>query len=169
MPDVPQLTHGILALSPDGNPVTPAGELGLQARVSREGRTALFDDLFDADARWQVISTVGDPRAELDEHRLRFLDRLGAVFAHIGIDGGDAIDVEGRYRDHFRARGIGVLITRPDFYVFGGTPSLSLLPSLVDELERRLIGRDCRPGVIEQHEDHVERELATTKSGTNRL
>ena len=138
MPDFPKLTGGILALDEHGRAAAPAGELGLQALVLKGGKTDLFDDAFEAGARWQVISIAGDPRDALNDDQLRFLDQLGAVFAHVGRSDGDAIDVEGRYASYFAERGIEAVINRPDFYVFGGAQSLGLLAALVDQLERRL-------------------------------
>jgi 2-polyprenyl-6-methoxyphenol hydroxylase-like FAD-dependent oxidoreductase len=134
LPDFPQLVGGVIAADP------PAGELALQAHVERSGAVELFDDAFDAGARWQVISTAGDPRAALDGERLAFLEQLGTVFAHVGATGGDAIDAERRYEEHFDARGVEVVVARPDFYVFGGAASLAALPALVDELERQIAG-----------------------------
>jgi hypothetical protein len=84
-----------------------------------------------------VISTVGDPRSALTAEQGWFLEQLGAVFAHVG-DEGDARDVDGRYAAYFGERGIEAVINRPDFYVFGGAPSLAQLPDLVDELRRQL-------------------------------
>jgi len=137
MPDFPQLVTGVLAQGPSGDPSYPAGELGLQARVEREGRVGLFDDVFDAGARWQVISTAGDPRAALDADDAAFLEELGAVFAHVGT-GGDAADVDGRYAAYFAERGVAVVVNRPDFYVFGAAASLDGLPRLIADLRGRL-------------------------------
>lgn len=139
MPDFPQLVTGVLAQGPSGDPSYPAGELGLQARVEREGRVGLFDDVFDAGARWQVISTAGDPRAALDADDAAFLEELGAVFAHVGT-GGDAADVDGRYAAYFAERGVAVVVNRPDFYVFGAAASLDGLPRLIADLRGRLAG-----------------------------
>jgi 2-polyprenyl-6-methoxyphenol hydroxylase-like FAD-dependent oxidoreductase len=170
MPDFPQIEAGLLAHDADGQPARPAGELGLQARVTRAGRVALFDDVFDAGARWQLISIAGDPRAALGERQLRFLERLGTVFAHVGGAGedADAVDVDGRYREHFEARGVQAMLTRPDFYVFGGVPSPASLPSLVEELERRLSDRDPGRSGTSAQLTHHELELATTEGGPTR-
>jgi 2-polyprenyl-6-methoxyphenol hydroxylase-like FAD-dependent oxidoreductase len=132
MPDFPRLTGGVLALDAAGGP----GELALQAPVARGGRVELFDDLFDADARWQVIATTGDPRDLLDAGDRAFLERLGAVFAHIG----PAEDVDGSYAEHFARHGLAVLIARPDFYVYGGARTPCELAQLVAELRAQVSG-----------------------------
>jgi hypothetical protein len=118
LPDFPQLRHGVIAATPG------AGELSLQGRVDGE----LFDRAHDAAGRWQVLSTVADPRSVLRASQVEFLESLGCVFAHVG----------GEYADHFAARGIEVSIARPDFYVFGAAPTLAELPALVDDLAARL-------------------------------
>jgi 2-polyprenyl-6-methoxyphenol hydroxylase-like FAD-dependent oxidoreductase len=127
LPDFPKLTAGVLAQD------ALAGELALQGRVAG----GLFDDVFEAGARWQVISTVADPRSVLDAAQVEFLERLGAVFAHVG----PALDVDGDYAAYFAARGIEAIVNRPDFYVFGGAPSLGELPGLVEQLEQHLAVR----------------------------
>jgi 2-polyprenyl-6-methoxyphenol hydroxylase-like FAD-dependent oxidoreductase len=139
LPAFPQLVTGLLARDGAGAPVAPAGELGLQARVARAGRVALFDDAFDAGARWQVIATSGDARALLDEADVAFLEGLGAVFAHVG-PGGDAEDIDGSYAEYFAARGLTAVINRPDFYVYGGARAPHELAHLVAELRTQLSG-----------------------------
>jgi hypothetical protein len=139
LPDFPQLTGGLLAQD-GGDPVPPAGELGLQAPVARDGQVALFDDAFDAGARWQVISTSGDPRALLEPEDVAFLERLGAVFAHVG-PGGDAEDADGRYAEYFAQRRLAVVVNRPDFYVYGGARTPQELAALVAELRTQVTGK----------------------------
>ncbi|MTD56490.1 bifunctional 3-(3-hydroxy-phenyl)propionate/3-hydroxycinnamic acid hydroxylase MhpA [Amycolatopsis pithecellobii] len=139
MPDFPQIRHGLIHRDPGGAPIAPAGELSLQARVERDGRTELFDRAFDAAGRWQVVSTAGDPRAELDAAQLALLERLGTVFAHIGSDvGADARDVDGTYRTYAKERAVEVTIARPDFYIFGAATTQAGLPRLVDDLAAQL-------------------------------
>jgi 2-polyprenyl-6-methoxyphenol hydroxylase-like FAD-dependent oxidoreductase len=139
LPDFPKLVTGVLARDASGQVAAPAGELGLQARVSRGGRVELFDDAFEAGALWQVIGVSGDPRAALEPHDVAFLDGLGAVFAHVG-PGGDAEDVDGAYAAYFAERGVDIVVNRPDFYVYGGAATPDGLPGLVAGLRRQLIG-----------------------------
>jgi 2-polyprenyl-6-methoxyphenol hydroxylase-like FAD-dependent oxidoreductase len=140
LPDFPQLVTGVLARGPSGDVAAPAGELGLQAPVERLGRVGLFDDIFDAGARWQVVSTAGDPQACLDPDERAFLEELGAVFAHVGA-GGDAVDVDGRYATYFAEHGIAAVVNRPDFYVFGAAALLDGLPRLIADLRGQLAGQ----------------------------
>jgi hypothetical protein len=107
--------------------------------VCRDGQVALFDDAFDAGACWQVISTTGDPRALLDAADAAFLDRLGAVFAHVG-PGGNAQDVDGEYAAYFAQRGLAVVVNRPDFYVYGAARAPHELARLIAELRAQVTG-----------------------------
>ena len=139
MPDFPQVRHGILDRDAAGEPIAPAGELSLQAPVRVGGKTELFDRALDAGGRWQIVSTVGDPRGVLRDSQNSFLDELGTVFAHVAPDAADdCFDVNGAYAAYFAERAIEVMVARPDFYVFGARASLADLPELVDELARRL-------------------------------
>jgi 2-polyprenyl-6-methoxyphenol hydroxylase-like FAD-dependent oxidoreductase len=138
MPEFPQVRGGLIALDDHDRPVSPAGELGLQAKVRRGETVALFDHAFDAGGRWQVISTAGDPRGVLGSEHLALFDALGTVFAHVAPEGGDAVDVDGEYRAYFAQRGIEAVVVRPDFYVYGGVRTLAELPALADDLARRL-------------------------------
>jgi len=139
MPDFPQVRDGILHRAGTDAPAPPAGELSLQARVQRDGRTDLFDRVFGAGGRWQVVSTAGDPRAVLRPEQRELLDTLGTVFAHVGPDAdADARDVDGAYAAYAAERGLEVTVARPDFYVFGAAASLADLPALIDDLAAQL-------------------------------
>ncbi|WP_326836929.1 bifunctional 3-(3-hydroxy-phenyl)propionate/3-hydroxycinnamic acid hydroxylase [Amycolatopsis rhabdoformis] len=119
-----------------------AGELSLQARVSRAGAPGLFDDVIGGG--FTVVSTAGDPAAVLAPRQRAFLDALRAQVVHVAPDGaGGVTDVDGAYAAHFAERGWDVVVTRPDFYVFGAG-SLSELPAIVDDLAARLGADETR-------------------------
>ncbi len=125
MPSIPPLT-GIFRDQPS------TGELGLQAVVRRGSVEGLFDDVVGSG--FTIVSTVDSPAVHLDPSRLDFLKSIGAQLVHVG---GDVVDVEGKYADYLSGAGWEVVVTRPDFYVFGGG-SLADLPAIVDELARHL-------------------------------
>ena len=139
MPDFPQVRHGVIVRDDDDRPLEAAGQLGVQGRVTRGDTTELFDRAFEAAGKWQVISTVRDPRSVLAPAQIELLERLGTVFAHLSPDvGGDAVDADGDYAAYLTQRGAEVVVMRPDFYVFGTAAHLNELPTLVDQLQRRL-------------------------------
>ncbi|EWM18373.1 monooxygenase, FAD-binding [Kutzneria sp. 744] len=121
MPTIPPLT-GIARSQPG------AGELSLQAVVRQGSTEGLFDAVIGGG--FTVVSTVADPASVLDPQQLAFLSSIGAHLVHVG---GDVVDVEGKYAAHLAAQGWEVVVTRPDFYVFGGG-SLAELPGIIDEL-----------------------------------
>ncbi|GAA3436845.1 bifunctional 3-(3-hydroxy-phenyl)propionate/3-hydroxycinnamic acid hydroxylase [Kutzneria kofuensis] len=126
MPEIPPLA-GIVRPQPG------AGELSLQAVVRRDGVEGLFDDVIGSG--FTIVSTVADPASVLDSRQLEFLKAIGTQLVHVG---GDVVDVQGKYASHLAARGWEVVVTRPDFYVFGGG-SLAELPAIVDELMRHIL------------------------------
>jgi 2-polyprenyl-6-methoxyphenol hydroxylase-like FAD-dependent oxidoreductase len=139
---LPSLRHGILHLSPEGEPIPPAGSLSPQARVTCRGRTALLDDLVGRGG-FSVIAWGADPRSVLSSDQLAFLDDLRTSFAHIakGANGDEddaAVDIDGDYASYFAMHGLSAIIIRPDFYVYGGVAELDGLPELVDELRAQI-------------------------------
>jgi 2-polyprenyl-6-methoxyphenol hydroxylase-like FAD-dependent oxidoreductase len=136
IPDFPQLETGVLHRDADGNPIGPAGELGVQARVTVGDRTDLFDRLHPA-RRFAILAIGHDPRTVLHPDQITALSRLGISYAVLrapGEPGAGPIDAEGKYADYFAERGICAVVTRPDFYVFGGVATIADLPALVDDL-----------------------------------
>lgn len=139
MPDFPKLVGGILHRR-DGAPVAPAGELGLQARVAKDGVADLLDH-FVSPFVMTIISTSGRPETALRPEQRACLSEIGVQYLFISSDeqvaGADLIDVDGRYRAYFASYGVQAGIFRPDFYVFGLVRHAEL-PSLVDDLLAQL-------------------------------
>ena len=125
MPTIPPLS-GIV------RPQAGAGELGLQAVVRHGSAEGLFDDVIGGG--FTVVSTVADPAGFLDVRQLKFLSDIDSRVVHIG---GDVVDVKGKYESYLAEKGWEVVVTRPDFYVFGGG-SLAELPGIIDELAGHL-------------------------------
>jgi len=138
IPEFPQLVTGVLNRDDDGKLVPPAGELGVQGRVTLHGRTDLFDRLVP-DRRFIVLSLDRDPLSVLDQPQQAALDALGTVAfqLHSPEDAADpafVVDVDHTYATWMAERGIRTVVMRPDFYVFGGVSDLDDLPTLVGSL-----------------------------------
>jgi 2-polyprenyl-6-methoxyphenol hydroxylase-like FAD-dependent oxidoreductase len=138
IPEFPQLVTGVLHRDEAGDVIAPAGELGVQGRVSRGGRTDRFDQLVPG-RKFVVLSLDPDPEAVLDARQADALEALGAELIHIKDTWGDhspldVVDIDGTYRRWMTERGLSAVIARPDFYVFGGVAELAGLPDLVDQL-----------------------------------
>jgi hypothetical protein len=136
MPVIPPLT-GVVRDQPG------AGELGLQARVRRGDREGLFDDVVGTG--FTAVSTVAQPASVLDAEHRELSERLGVRMVHVGTDeSADVVDADGQYAAQLRERGWEVVLTRPDFYVFGGG-ALVDLPAMISELAGRLSLRTPGP------------------------
>ncbi len=127
---LPALGPGLLA---EGSPA--AGSLFVQDRVRRGDATGLFDDVVGRG--FALVSPLGDPGAALDPERAAFFASLGGVTAHVAPEGPVA-DLSGGYARWFREHGVGVVLQRPDFQVFGSAPTLEGAPALVDALRAGL-------------------------------
>jgi len=138
IPEFPQLVTGVLHRDHGGKLMPPAGELGVQGRVTLRGRTDLFDRLIP-DRRFIVLSLDPDPLSVLDQPQRAALDALGtvAVQLHSPEDAADSafvVDVDHTYATWMAERGIRTVVMRPDFYVFGGVADLGELPTLITSL-----------------------------------
>jgi 3-(3-hydroxy-phenyl)propionate hydroxylase len=128
---------------PAGMPIGPgvtraddatAGQLFVQGHVRRAGATGLFDDVVGRG--WTLIAAGGDPLAQLDAESAAFFASLGGVAAHIGDGGID--DVDGAYHRWLAEHGAGVVLQRPDFYVFGSAARVEDAGLLVRDLRGML-------------------------------
>ena len=142
MPNFPKLVSGVLHRV-EGRVIAPAGELGLQARVSKDGRVGLLDS-FVSPLAFTIISTVGRPEPVLDAGQRAALATIGVTYLFVGSEG-DAEDIEGAYGAYLRACAAEVVVVRPDFYVFGVASRLADLPHLIDDLLDQLALVDDRP------------------------
>ena len=68
------------------------------------------------------------------------LEDLRCVIVGVGdpARGATVEDSEGVYGQFFDDTGFAAVISRPDFYIFGGVASLDDLPALVDDLGEQL-------------------------------
>nr|AXL06524.1 3-(3-hydroxyphenyl)propionate hydroxylase [uncultured bacterium] len=122
----------------------PAGAVVPQGRVSRQGRSGLFDEVV---GRGFVLLTTGDPRTVLDEDRLSFLAGLGAHVVRLLPPGQapeaadsleDVEDVDGVYGPYLARFGATSLLVRPDYHVFGAASGPGGTEALVDDLRDQL-------------------------------
>jgi 2-polyprenyl-6-methoxyphenol hydroxylase-like FAD-dependent oxidoreductase len=126
----PAIGPGLLAT---GDP--HAGALFVQGRVGRGDVVGRFDDVVGRG--FTLLSPEADPAGHLPPELATWFTALGGTSAYVGPDGA-ACDVDGTYAEWFRAAGVGVVLARPDFHVFGTAPRVAGAAALVDELRRRL-------------------------------
>jgi 2-polyprenyl-6-methoxyphenol hydroxylase-like FAD-dependent oxidoreductase len=141
-PPLPGLGPGLRHRTPD--PV--AGERAVQGRVATTRASGLFDDVVGRG--FVLLSASGDPFAVLGPDQLAFLDRIGTQI--VTLDAavlGAVTDLDGELSGWLSAAGLQAIISRPDYYAFGGVSSSSELPGLVDDLRDQITGageRLCR-------------------------
>lgn len=137
-PELPRLGPGILH---QGDPL--AGQLFLQGEVSIDGKSGLFDDVVGRG--FCLFSIAGDPQTTLSaQTHKRFTSIGGLVVSLINdaptpiLDTTYVIDINGTYHDWFTEHACSVVLTRPDFYIFGTASRLedaeALVKVLLDQL-----------------------------------
>ncbi|MEH7253651.1 bifunctional 3-(3-hydroxy-phenyl)propionate/3-hydroxycinnamic acid hydroxylase [Neobacillus niacini] len=142
-PEFPFLTEGILYQSADGKNNKFTGKLSFQGQIEYRGKTGLFDDVVGNG--WTIMSPVNDPKKVLSEEQIGFLEVFGVKFIEISesLEGKEAVtdiaaDVDGKYKQYFKETGLEAVVVRPDFYLFGGTESLTDLSLLVEDLSKQI-------------------------------
>jgi 2-polyprenyl-6-methoxyphenol hydroxylase-like FAD-dependent oxidoreductase len=116
-----------------------AGYLSVQGRVRRGAREGLFDDVIGKG--WQLLLRGKDAPMTLGAPASEVLDRLGAVVADFGAEGG-MVDLDGTYAAWFDRLDADAVLVRPDHYVFGAA-SADGVDALV-EAARKMAGSIVR-------------------------
>jgi hypothetical protein len=111
----PAIGPGLLV---EGDPL--AGHLFVQGEVRRDGSSGRFDDVVGRG--FTLVSPLADPARFLAPDLTEFFASLGGITAHVAPDG-PLCDVGGSYARWFGEHGVGVVLQRPDFHVFGTAPT----------------------------------------------
>ena len=170
-PPFPHLTDGLLARDAEGAPGLMAGLLSPHATVRWRGRTGRWDDVVGLG--FCVITREVDPTGLLRPEQLRALEQLGAHVVGIaaGPRPGFVMDIEGKYAAFLATHGAAAMITRPDFYVFGGVAEARDLAGLVDALLTALadngfrVAADAGAGEGQQQGDRSRPERQAARAG----
>jgi 3-(3-hydroxy-phenyl)propionate hydroxylase len=134
-PPFPTIVAGVIATDEAGSPRGPAGQLAPQGRVRHQGREGLFDDVFGGGF---ALITDADPELVLDPGQRAFLADIGAVVATV-LPGTPFSfeELDDGYSSFFTEHGVGALLSRPDFHLFG-VAAADGIGALVDELRDKL-------------------------------
>jgi hypothetical protein len=131
-----KLRDEVLYHNEDGLLSPCAGQLSLQSQVAYKGSLGHFDDIIGQ--YWTIVSVKDDPRSILRKEQIELLEHIDVEIVHVTSDHSlsltAVIDVEGKYEKYFQENELEAVIVRPDYYVFGGAPSLTHLPVLVEDL-----------------------------------
>ena len=109
-----------------------------RARSCHGGRRGRFDDVVGRG--FTLLSPAADPLPRLDAELAAFFTSIGGIGAHVA-PGGPFDDVRGSYARWFRDHGVGVVLQRPDFHVFGTGSAVEDGSRLVRALRSTLEGR----------------------------
>lgn len=131
-PPEPEWRLGPGCLMPDD---PASGFLAIQARVEKDGRTGLLDDLIGA-GHFVLMGNGVDPIGSLSEDARRIWAALDGLSIEIGADG--YRDVDGTYAAWFEKLGAKVILARPDFQIFGASAKAADADTLVRKLSERL-------------------------------
>jgi 2-polyprenyl-6-methoxyphenol hydroxylase-like FAD-dependent oxidoreductase len=133
-PPHPRLGEPSITLDGDTN----AGRLSVQGRVEVDGSMGLFDDLVGGE--WQLIALGFDALRGMPDELANWFRSIGGRASAMTADG-EVRDVDGTYFGWFAAHGCSVVLSRPDFYIFGTgyeEDVVGLLKSLRAELGQPL-------------------------------
>ncbi len=135
-PPLPGIGAGIVHHGRTADPV--AGQKAVQGRVEGPQGARLLDDVIGSG--FAVICLVGDPVQTLGHDRMEFLNQIGAHVLTLDPSVTGALrDADGALSGWLTGHGLQAIISRPDYYAFGGVQSLAELPMLVDDLRDQLI------------------------------
>jgi hypothetical protein len=83
----------------------------------------------------------GDPYAQLEPAQLAFLEGIGTQIVTLDpAVPGALTDLDGELSEWLTTAGLEAVISRPDYYAFGGVSSSSEIPALVDDLRLQITG-----------------------------
>jgi 3-(3-hydroxy-phenyl)propionate hydroxylase len=134
---LPRLEEGLF--SKLSNQATRAlyGTQSVQARVHREGRTGLLDDL--TGCGWRIVSRHPVPTSITEKYGplFRALDLKTAHVTRGALDG-SYIDLDAEYSAWFKSNNVVAYIERPDFQIFGAVADMRELDESFASLAREL-------------------------------
>jgi 3-(3-hydroxy-phenyl)propionate hydroxylase len=122
-PPHPRLGHPSITAQGDDN----AGQLSVQGRVDNAGSVGLFDDVVGGS--WELIAQGFDPLIAVPRDLVEWFASIGGTATAITADG-PVRDVDGTYAAWFAAHERTVVLSRPDFYVFGTGDAEGVAPLL---------------------------------------
>jgi 2-polyprenyl-6-methoxyphenol hydroxylase-like FAD-dependent oxidoreductase len=112
-----------------------AGFLAHQARVEKDGRTGLLDDLTGA-GHFVLIGHGVDPLLGLSDAARAIWTGLRGIDVTIGA--GAYRDVDGSYAAWFDKLGAAIVLARPDFQVFGVSSDAEHVNEMIVTLAKQL-------------------------------
>jgi len=146
-PPHPRLGHPSITLDGDDT----AGRLSVQGRIEVDGLAGLFDDL--AGGGWELIALGVDPLAAVPPDLAEWFAGIGGTATAIAADG-RVRDLDGTYASWFAEHERTVVLSRPDFYIFGTGRDARDVTPLLASLHAALVGQSVTPHDHVNHRSH---------------
>jgi len=127
---VPGLEAGFIARG-----ARAAGAAFPQAQVRLDGQEGRFDDI--AGRGFMMLARHGDPSNALSTGERAFWAALGGKSVSLDGAAGGLVDQEAQYMRLLDEHGCDVLITRPDYYMFGAC-TFAQLPAVLADMRAQL-------------------------------
>lgn len=145
----PILTDGMLERDAAGAVIAPAGELSCAGTVRLGGRTGRYDGFVPAGGFTLVVQdgfALSDAaRRQCAEQGIAIVtlaDRRRATDLQIA-------DTQGQFGRFMAAHGVGAMLVRPDFYLFGGAPDSARLDRMLADFTRQATAYRITPAMRE--------------------
>lgn len=133
----PILTDGMLERDAQGRVVAPAGELSCAGAVRFGGRTGRYDS-FVSPGDFALVVAEG---FNLSASARQACERLGLAITTIAdrrsASDEQIADTQGQFERFMRAHGIGAMLVRPDFYLFGAAADSARLDCMLADFSRQ--------------------------------
>ena len=122
----------------EGDPL--ASQLFLQREVAHKGKQGLFDDIVGRG--FCLIGRGENPAEYLSPDDEAFFTSIGGHLVSVSSSADESadhvIDLSGEYNDWFKANHCAVVLTRPDYAIYGTSPDLAGVVQLVRSLREQL-------------------------------
>jgi 2-polyprenyl-6-methoxyphenol hydroxylase-like FAD-dependent oxidoreductase len=117
-----------------------AGQMFMQREVARDGKRGSFDDLVGTD--FSLISMASDSAQHLSPDDLTFFTSIGGQCISLSSSPDEradqVIDLAGAYTEWFAANSCALVLTRPDWAIYGSASDLAGAATLIRSLRQRL-------------------------------
>ena len=146
----PVLTDGLLERDDAGRPLAPAGHLGPHGAVRLRGRTGRLDG-FVAPG-WTLLLSAALDASALTEAGRRVCGARGIAVVTVAdrreATDDQVADTQGQILPFMAARGVGALLVRPDFYLFGGASDGARIDEMLGRLDAALAALGVAAGPV---------------------
>ena len=133
----PIQTDGMLERDAGGAVIAPAGELSCAGTVRLEGKTARYDQIV-APGWFTLVVKDGFPVSDKAREVCRAQGiRIVTIADRRHAKETQVADTQGQFDRFMTGHGLGAMLVRPDFYLFGGAADPARLDALLSDFLRQ--------------------------------